>query len=839
MIRLEKVSLQGFKSFKRPTTMLFPSNFVVVTGPNGCGKSNLAESVAFVLGRASSKHLRAKKAQDLIFHGSRSKSAADFAKINLFFSNEKNILPVDETTVTVARTLNKEGVSSYRMNGRISTRQQILDIFAQARLNPGGHNIIKQGDVSRVIDMNPLERREIIDEISGITEYDEKRERALKELEKVQQKVSEAEIILQQKEQIVDKLKSDRDSALEYRKLQTELEFVRATIIFKEFSSAEKNMGSIGTEIAEREKEIVRLDGELNKLDKDMAARDGEMEGLMKEVMSKGEIETSKKISKLESSLENKESLIGSNEREIARLNDMISKLRTLGRDVSADLKPVLQMGGVRGFFRDLVVVPDQYKVAADIAGGTHMNDIVVENLNTAIHCVKYLKEKRIGRARFLPLDKIRSPPKASLPSGTLGWMSDLVHHEREFTPVVDFVFGRTACVNDIDRAKHIAEKDRVRMVTLDGDLFETSGAVFGGYYMKRASAEPDVKKYSDEIKKLGEDNRVLKLEIEEVEKKLGELNRGAKGAKGFDYEGRLARIKEDISRLSERRRETYDRKANMQEELNRLRINRARYEANFDNLNTQWEEGKKRWDALPDAEKEAYQKRGMQVLKEMEKEVLSKIGLLGPVNMKAIDEFDVLFEEFEEFRERVDQIVREKESIMKTLNEIEDRKREVFTTTMAEMSRLFKEIYRELTNGEADLGLEVANDINSGLMISAQPPGKKLLYIDSMSGGEKALTALAFLFTIQKYKPSPFYVLDEVDAPLDRPNTKRVIDMIRKHSKNVQFIIITHNNDMVKAAEIVYGVSMEEGESKIIGVKLPGENNIKESVHGIHEENN
>jgi chromosome segregation protein len=94
------------------------------------------------------------------------------------------------------------------------------------------------------------------------------------------------------------------------------------------------------------------------------------------------------------------------------------------------------------------------------------------------------------------------------------------------------------------------------------------------------------------------------------------------------------------------------------------------------------------------------------------------------------------------------------------------------------------------------------------------------------MSGGEKALTALAFLFTIQRYKPSPFYVLDEVDAALDKSNTRCVINMIKKHSRDVQFIIISHNDDMVKAADIVYGVSMEEGESKVLGIKLPEENN-------------
>jgi chromosome segregation protein len=819
--------------------MQFPSNFVVVTGPNGCGKSNVGDSIAFVLGRASSKHLRAKKAQDLIFHGSKNKSAAEYAKVNLVFSNEKKVLPVDETNVTVARSLNKEGVSSYRMNGRVSTRQQIIDIFMQARLNPGGHNIIKQGDVSKIIDMNPLERREIIDEISGITEYDDKRDKAFKELEKVEEKVKEAEIILQQKEQIVDKLKKDRDSALEYQKANNELELVKSTIIWKEYTSAEKNMGSIGGEIGDKERSLVSLDAEIKKADIQMDAKEKEMENLMKEVMRKDQIEVTSKVSKLESSIESKNNLTGSNEREIERLNEMIKSLSMLTRDVSPNLKPILQMSGVRGFVRDLVVVPEQYRTAADVAAGAHMSDIVVDNLAIAINCVRYLKENRVGRARFLPLDKIRASAKSQLPDGTLGWLSDLVHHDREYTNVVEYVFGSTACVNDMDKAKKITEKSRSRMVTLDGDLFETSGALFGGFYAKQARSLPETKKYSSEITKLEEENRILKLEIEELEKSLGPLRKQVKDTKSFDYETRMAKIKEEITKLSERRREAYDRKANSQEEINRLRINMARYEANFENLNVQWEESRKKWDSLGD--KEAYQKKGLQMLKDSEKELLSRIASIGPVNMKAIDEFDVLFEEFGEFKGKVDQIVKEKNSIMSSIEEIENRKREVFNVTMTEMSRLFKEIYMELTSGEADLTLEKPDDINSGLLILAQPPGKKLLYIDSMSGGEKALTALAFLFTIQKFKPSPFYVLDEVDAPLDKINTKRVIDMIKKQSKKVQFIIISHNTEMVKAADIVYGVSMEDGESKFIGIKMPDDRKEidDEKLDAFVQENN
>ncbi|NIP40612.1 MAG: AAA family ATPase [Candidatus Aenigmarchaeota archaeon] len=817
MVRLEKVVLQGFKSFKRPTSMAFPSNFAVVTGPNGCGKSNVGDSISFVLGKTSPKHLRAKKAQDLIFHGSKNKKPSDYAKVNLMFSNGSKVLPFDEKEISVSRRLNKAGISSYKLNGKISTRQRILDIFIQARMNPGGHNMIRQGDVTKVIEMNPVERREVIDEISGIKEYDEKRNHALKQLEKVEEKVREAEIILEQKEEIIEKMRKDRDSALEYRNLTNELELVKSTIVWKEFTSSEKNIGSLEKNIEEKEGGLEKLEKEIKGIDREMEEKDREMESLMKEVMKKDQVEITKKISKIESSLDSKENLIRSNEREIERLTEMVKNLSTM-KGTPDHLKPVLELKGVHGFVKDLIIVPDKYRVSAEVAGGTHMNDIVVDTLGTAIHCVKYLKEEKIGRARFLPLDKIRSSPKPSLPQGTLGWLSELIHHDREYIPVVEYVFGRTACVNDIDKAKKIAEKNRIRMVTIDGDIFETSGAVFGGHYIRQA--KPETKKYLKEKEKLDEENHILRMEIEELKEKLKEMRKGVKETGTFDFERKRAKIKEEIEALRDKRSGTYDKRMNLQEELNRFKINKARYEANFDNLRIQWEEHKKTWKSLEN--KEIYQKKSVSSLKDREKEILESISSIGPVNLKAIEEFEILYEEFEEFRERVEKISEEKESVIKSITEIENRKREVFMQTLEDMGKLFKKIYSDLTKGEAELGLDDPMDINSGLLISAQPPNKKLLYIDAMSGGEKVLTALAFLFTIQRYKPSPFYLLDEIDAALDRPNTRRVVDMIKSQSKDVQFIIISHNNEMVKAADIVYGISMEDGESKVMGLKLP-----------------
>ena len=158
----------------------------------------------------------------------------------------------------------------------------------------------------------------------------------------------------------------------------------------------------------------------------------------------------------------------------------------------------------------------------------------------------------------------------------------------------------------------------------------------------------------------------------------------------------------------------------------------------------------------------------------------------------------------------------------MKTISEIEGRRKNTFMGTLNEISGHFREVYSELTKGNAELALETPGDIESGLMIKASPPGKKLLHIDSMSGGEKTLTAFAFLFAIQRHKPAPFYILDEADAALDKPNSERLAHMIKTRTEDSQFIVITHNNPMIHVSDQIVGVSMnKEKGSSIVEVDL------------------
>lgn len=305
MVRLEKIVIQGFKSFKRNVSITFPTGFSVITGPNGSGKSNVGDSISFVIGRASSRVMRAKKAQELIFHGSRNRGAAEFAKVTLYFDNSDQVLPFKDSTVSISRRLNSKGVSTYRLNGKIATRQEILDVFSQAGVHANGHNIIQQGDVNQVVEMDSIERREIIDEISGIKDYDEKKQKALQELGKIAEKVREAELILQEKFNILDKLQKERDTAVRYKGLESDLEKIRASILWKEFSDSEKTLEEVVKRTEEKEEENQRLEKEIKEHDSKLAEEENKLEQLTKDVLeASSQIEVTKKLSRVQSDLE-------------------------------------------------------------------------------------------------------------------------------------------------------------------------------------------------------------------------------------------------------------------------------------------------------------------------------------------------------------------------------------------------------------------------------------------------------------------------------------------------------------------------------------------------------
>src|SRR5437867_5350226 len=226
---ISKLTMQGFKSFNRRISIPLLNGFNVICGPNGTGKSNVVDAICFVLGRTSAKSLRADKLHELIFRGNDGRSSADYASVSLFLDNSKKTFPFNDEEVNVTRKVNQKGVSIYKLNGRTSTREKILQVLSSARIFPDGHNIVLQGDITEIIEMNAVERRSIIDEISGISEYNDKKEKAGRDLESVNQKLKEAEIIITQKFDIFQKLESERNAAIKFQTLQSQLTLLKAS----------------------------------------------------------------------------------------------------------------------------------------------------------------------------------------------------------------------------------------------------------------------------------------------------------------------------------------------------------------------------------------------------------------------------------------------------------------------------------------------------------------------------------------------------------------------------------------------------------------------------------
>ncbi len=821
MVRIDKIEMQGFKSFSKKTQVLFPSNFSVICGPNGSGKSNVLDALCFVLGRVSAKSLRADRMLEMIFNGGTDKKPADFAKVKLHFDNVDNIFPVEDDSVTVSRKVNRKGISIYKLNGKTVTRETMLEILRAAHIYPDGHNIILQGDVTEIIEMSPRERREIIDEISGIREFDQKRDKAHKELETVEKRLTNTAIVLGEKDNNLKKLQVERRSAKEHQGLSQELDKLRASLAKVKLEEAESAMKKLNDRLGEAD--VKELESELNDVDKELDKLEKEKSEISKKVFERKDIELIKQVEQLRSEINTKMNKIDKNEFEIQRLDEAIKRLDMMQRDsgsrvVNAVLK--LERTGIYGSVADLLSVPKEYQTAIEVAAGNHLNDIVAHDKDIAIECLKYLKQNKIGRATFLPLDKIsprdnRNAKKLLKEDGVVGLAIDLIDFDQKYFNAISFVLGDTLIVKKIDDVKKIGI-GKARYVTLDGDLVEKSGAIIGGFYRsdKKKLSGSETKEYEKLKRQLKDEIIKLQSEIGGLNKQLREMESEEKSETKeiFEIRKQTEEIDSKLNELRRKRKSIYDKRIIAEDEINKLRINRAKLEAALDNIKSEFENYK---------DKETYDMKP-EVLQSKINETLKKINSLGLINMRALEEYDQQRVIYDDLKQKVDKLTEERDKVFSMIAEIEGKRTECFMDTFKAVAEQFAIVFNDLTHGKGEIALQDPEDIESGLMIRASPSGKKLLNIDLMSGGEKTLTALAFLFAVQQFSPAPFYVLDEIDAALDKPNTKKVTELIKKYSDKAEFIVITHNDTTIQAADVVYGVSMNKGESNLVAIKMP-----------------
>src|SRR6056297_1021062 len=346
-MHIRKLVLDSFKSFGRKTEIPFYEDFTVVTGPNGSGKSNIIDSVLFALGLARTRGIRAEKLTDLIYNpgyedGAEESSGPREASVEVVLDNadgtldrsqvvnaagSDNVGDVDEIRIKRrVKETEDNYYSYYYLNGRSVNLSDIQDLLAQAGVTPEGYNVVMQGDVTGIINMTPHERREIIDEIAGVAEFDAKKEDALAELDTVTERIEEAELRIEEKRDRLDQLRDEREAALEYKGLREEKEEYEGYLKAAELEEKRSDLEATREDVADREDELEALQADLDEKQGRVVRLEDDLEELNAEIERKGEdeqlaikseIEEVKgEISRIEGEIESAEEKISEAENE-------------------------------------------------------------------------------------------------------------------------------------------------------------------------------------------------------------------------------------------------------------------------------------------------------------------------------------------------------------------------------------------------------------------------------------------------------------------------------------------------------------------------------------------
>jgi len=1183
---IEKLVLDNFKSFGRKTEIPFYEDFTTISGPNGSGKSNIIDAILFCLGLSRSSRIRAEKLTDLIYNpGTESSSPPpNEATVEVILNNTNGSLSPEQlisilesdrlgdiSHIRITRRVKKTAknyYSYYYVNDRPVKLSSIQDLLAQVGITPEGYNVVMQGDVTSLIQMTPLQRRLIIDEIAGVAEFDNKKEKSFAELTTVEEHISTAKIHITEKKQQLTKLSAEREVALKYQKLRDEKSILSGhlkaaelstksnelkeqlqsisteehnlSILEQKFKSISDSVNSVekdlenlnlqielkggkeqfsllreiegikgnvarfegeslstlnqikeidvtrrtafieldkkqeslseietkirdqkltkstllvelnskkdqlqtiqskiedlGSEFEDSQNQLTNLKNELTSAQDDRYLQQREQDELLDEARRRSnEIESvSKELDQInsrfpefENLLENLQSELESAQHSQLKTEEKILELqrektifntqldslsltiakskkdystlenKTKNKGVLSFNRAVMSIlgsdiDGVHGTVSQLGTVDKKYSRACEIAAGIRLSHIVVEDDQVAQTCITYLNKNNVGRATFLPLNRINKLNKSELKDepGVIDFAINLVNFDPIYTSIFSHVFGSTIVVDNLENARSISGRHRI--VTLPGDLIESSGAMTGGPLKhprytfltddethlqnmateiiqlesqqsslidsinstesqiesareKRTESLDNIRGVTYHIGQVRKDYEDFSTRSSPLEIRLNELKTERNSVKNkmktienkleafdtsilsiesqiFHVESTLtgsnlpklstefdslsdsiSTIEKQIERLDSTLNELNlehkyiedsisglhlrietsqntaatmsERIESLQSKTNDLEEILSQKESSFNALESELTEIKAERDSIHErlrtsrelkdsqSEKVALQKSHIVNLvstsDSLSKEIvelessmgeipekssfdlptlLSKINdleqkmiQLEPVNMLAVSEYESVDSSLFGLTEKLSILSEESKAIHERIESYEDAKKEAFLETFHGIDNQFQEIFEKLSAGTGELHLEDMDDpFSGGLTMMAKPRDKPLQRLNAMSGGEKSLTALSFIFAIQRYSPAPFYALDEIDAFLDASNAELVGELLDELAIGTQFIVVSHRSALLERSERAIGVVMQENNiSAVTGISLTTEANI------------
>lgn len=943
---IKKLILHGFKSFAKKTEIIFGPNLNCIVGPNGSGKSNISDAICFVLGRLSTKSIRASKSANLIFNGGKNYKPMNEASVEMIIDNKDRKLPIDKDEISILRLVKRNGSSTYKINEEIKTRQEIIDLLASIGLDPYGFNIILQGDILRFIEMHSEQRRKIIEEIAGISIYEQRKEKSLHELEKTEEKLKEIRAVLNERSIFLRNLENERADALRYKKLEELIRVEKASLLARKIKEKESEKEKIEKELIEKNEKLNKVKInliELNELSKKLNQRIEEINqyiekstGLEQEKLHNEIVELKSLIATLSLKKETSENQLREIEKRAIELKksllDYEQELENLKKEKPEESKKMKMYEEKKKMFSE---IEDNYQKLSLIKTEFASNKAVIkekkENIKRLMRELEilslkleeiYKKIEKIDKKEIEErIEKVKENIK-KLNEEILNIERRNASYENEIqklSKIEENIEKLEICplcrsrIDDEHRKKIIPEiKKELREIDLkikaETITKQEKETLLTEAKKELENLQQNLKKSEinemfsreynekqEEYKKKNEEKIKLEKEVEELEKKQNDLSKklisfdkleedyfnlknnlelfsiGKENADvkismlQRDIEGIKIKIKRDekdkqdlIILIKEIKEEFEERKAILIKKEEQERILYDSFKKMFNERNELHEkirqndiEIMKLRESIRILEFESNELKIMKAKVDTEIESLkielnqfgdikiislpvqelegrifrheAELGQIGNVNLRALEVYEKVKKEYDSIAEKAEKIKAEKESILKIIETIDKKKLRTFMRTFREINQKFSENFMRLsTKGTAFLDMENKEDVfNGGVDILVKLAKGKYFDINSLSGGEKTLVALSFIFAIQEIKPHCFYIFDEIDAALDKRNSERLAGLIKQYVNKAQYILITHNDSIIPQASNLYGISMQDSISKVLSLKV------------------
>ncbi len=861
---LKKIEIQGFKSFANKTELTFNQNLTSIVGPNGSGKSNIADAIRWATGEQSQKLLRTKKSDEVIFAGSDKKNRLGMAEVSLFLDNSSHKIPIDFDEVIITRRVYRTGENEYLVN---KSKVRLLDIqmmLARANFGEGNYSIVGQGMIDSILNQSATSRKEFFDEATGIKEYQLKKEKSQTKYTNTQENLAKSKLILNEisprlkyltrqvnklknrqefKERLIDlqkkyygfivsniknEIKSDEEKLKTIEKTRDDLEKQLLDIDVK--INSEEKKDSYASNFISIQREYEELNDLKNKLIRDKVIYQGKL-GI--EFSNSGKNNISWFINqKNELSDEFKK-----NESQIIELKKAVSELENKLKDKTEEQQNFLNK--IKELQDRLENIGEQNEISGELEAKSR-----IKKLNTSIKSI-------IDNFDNIDIDKLKQD--LFFISKEMDFIDKSLNQEdketndnhtklqREFQ---NYLLNKDSLVNEIyelksiknfkdEKLKELIKRQDMISVSISKLDIEIESANSSDRTKNQKQIEDMISNIDDKISSIDDKIANIKSQIDKLEsrsrdekKELLELQKTSK-----DLQFEINKINSEIQEIKISLARSQTKKENIETEVNHeeLDINNLDYSA--DELDTDLEFSKinklkiqlSQIGEIEDNTETEYNEVNEKYIY-LDKQIIDLDSaskdlkqIIDDLNEKIESRFNENFKKINEAFNEYFQILFGGGSATLTIKKEIEKPKE---TENIEESQT--EIIEEEETEENTKTYEGKVKPITDIIIAVKIPGKKLNSMNVLSGGERSLTSIALICAIIFNNPSPFVVLDEVDAALDEANSERFAEIVEKLKDKTQFICITHNRATMTKSDTLYGVTMDDyGVSKLLSISF------------------